>query len=290
MELRNRFNVGEFAVLVELVPPKGVDISGMVKTAGKIGDKVTAFVVADMAAAVMHMSALGAAMILQQKGFQAVMQVCCRDRNRLALQGDLLAAYAGGVTSLMAVTGENLRYGDHHEAAAVDDLDLIGLIEAAGSLGQGKDLSGAELAGSPRFFCGTAVNVGLRDAELAAEVGEMNRRAEAGAGFFVTTPVFDPDTITPFRQMVDIRAHNVVPTVMLLKSLGMARYIQRNVSHIRISDEIISRLQKAPDKTKESLRIARETIAALREAGFKGVLISPMGWEENLPELFEQVD
>lgn len=109
MELRNRFNVGEFVVLVELVPPKGVDISGMVKVAGKIGDKVTAFVVPDMAAAVMRMSALGAAMILRQKGFQAVMQVCCRDRNRLAVQGDLLAAYAGGVTSLMAVAGEDLR-------------------------------------------------------------------------------------------------------------------------------------------------------------------------------------
>jgi methylenetetrahydrofolate reductase (NADPH) len=290
MELRNRFNVGEFVVLVELVPPKGVDISGMVKVAGKIGDKVTAFVVPDMAAAVMRMSALGAAMILQQKGFRAVMQVCCRDRNRLALQGDLLAAYAGGVTSLMAVSGEDLRYGDHHEATAVDDLDLIGLIETVGTLRGGKDLSGAELAGEPRFFCGTTVNVGLGDGDLAAEVAELNRRAAAGAEFFVTTPVFDPAAIEPFRQLVDIRRHRVVPTVMLLKSIGMARYIQRNMAHIRISDEIISRLQKAPDKTKESLRIARETIAALREADFKGVLISPMGWEENLPELFEHVD
>lgn len=290
MELRNRFNVGEFVVLVELVPPKGVDISGMVKVAGKIGDKVTAFVVPDMAAAVMRMSALGAAMILQQKGFQTVMQVCCRDRNRLALQGDLLAAYAGGVTSLMAVAGEDLRYGDHHEAAAVDDLDLIGLIEAVGTLRGGKDLAGAELTGEPRFFCGTTVNVGLGEGDLAAEVAEMNRRAAAGAEFFVTTPVFDPAAIGAFCRQVDIRRHRVVPTVMLLKSLGMARYIQRNMTHIRISDEIISRLQKAPDKTKESLRIARETIAALREANFRGVMISPMGWEENLPELFEQVD
>ncbi len=290
MELRNRFNVGEFVVLVELVPPKGVDISAMVKMAGKIGDKVTAFVVPDMAAAVMRMSALGAAMILRQKGHRTVLQVCCRDRNRLALQGDLLAAYAGGITSLMAVAGEDLRYGDHHEATAVDDLDLIGLIEAVGTLRRGRDLSGAELTGEPRFFCGTTVNAGLVEAALEAEVDEMNRRAAAGAEFFVTTPVFDLAAVASFCERIDIRRHNVVPSVMLLKSIGMARYIQRNMPHIRLPDEIVTRLQKAPDKTKESLRIARETIAALREADFKGVLISPMGWEENLPELFEQVE
>jgi methylenetetrahydrofolate reductase (NADPH) len=290
MELRNRFSVGEFTVLVELVPPKGVDISGMTKVAAKISDRVTAFVVPDMAAAVMRMSALGVAMILQHKGMQTVLQVCCRDRNRLALQGDLLSAYAGGVTSMMAVAGEELAYGDHYDAAAVNDLDLVALIRAVGTLRQGRDLSGAELDGAPRFFCGTTVNAGLRDEALAAELEEMKRRAEAGAEFFVTTPVFDLEAVDDFVRQADIRRHNLVPSVMLLKSLGMARYIQRNMAHIHIPGEVVERLQKAPDKTKESLRIARETITAIREAGFKGVMISPMGWEENLPELFEHLD
>ena len=290
MELRNRFDVGEFAVLVELVPPKGVDISGMVRVATKIGERVTAFVVPDMGAAVMRMSALGAALILQGKGLQAVMQVCCRDRNRLALQGDLLAAYAGGVTSLMAVAGEDLRFGDHHQAVAVDDLDLFRLIEAVGSLQQGRDLSGAPLEGAPRFLCGTTVNVGLKNEALAAELAEMNRRAEAGAGFFVTTPIFDLEAIGDFARQVDVRRQTVVPTVMLLKSIGMARYIQRNMGHIHIPGETINRLQKAADKTKESLSIARETISQIREAGYKGVMISPMGWEDKLPELFEHLN
>ena len=290
MELRNRFDVGAFAILVELVPPKGVDISGMLRVATRMADRVTALVVPDMGAAVMRMSALGAAMILQGRGLQAVMQVCCRDRNRLALQGDLLAAYAGGITSLMAVAGEDLRFGDHHQAAAVNDLDLMGLIEAVGILARGQDLSGAPLEGAPRFLCGTTVNVGLKDAALLAELAEMNRRAEAGAGFFVTTPVFDLEAIGTFAAQVDIRQRNMVPTVMLLKSLGMARYIQRNMPHIHLPAALVDRLQKAPDKTKESLRIARETILAIREAGFKGVMLSPMGWEEYLPELFEHLE
>ncbi len=290
MELRNRFDVGVFAILVELVPPKGVDISGMLRVAGRLADRVTAFVVPDMGAAVMRLSALGAAMLLQGRGLRTVMQVCCRDRNRLALQGDLLAAYAGGVTSLMVVAGEDLRFGDHHQAAAVNDLDLMELIEAVGVLAAGKDLSGAPLEGAPRFLCGTTVNVGLRDAALDAELDQMHCRAEAGAGFFVTTPVFDLESIGPFTARADIRRLNLVPTVMLLKSLGMARYIQRNMGHIHLPAALIERLQKAPDKTRESLRIARETITAIREAGFKGVLISPMGWEDHLPELFEHLE
>ncbi len=290
MELRNRFDVGAFAILVELVPPKGVDISGMLRVASRIAERVTAFVIPDMGAAVMRMSALGTAMILQSKGMQTVMQVCCRDRNRLALQGDLLAAYAGGITSLMAVAGEDLRFGDHHQAAAVNDLDLMGLIEAVGVLARGQDLSGAPLEGAPRFLCGTTVNVGVREAALSAELEEMARCTAAGAEFFVTTPVFDLDAIASFAGQIDIRQRNLVPTVMLLKSLGMARYIQRNMPHIHLSGDLIDRLQKCPDKTKESLRIARETIVAVREAGFKGVMISPMGWEDHLPELFEHLE
>lgn len=290
MDLRNRFDVGEFAVLVELVPPKGVDISGMVRAATKIGGQVTAFLVPDMGAAVMRMSALGGAMILRNKGLQAVMQVCSRDRNRLALQGDLLAAYAGGVTSIVAVGGEDLAYGDHHQAKAVDDIDLVELIAAVTTLRGGKDLSGADLAGTPRFLCGTTVNAGLRDDALEAELAEMDRRAEAGAEFFITTPIFDLEAMAPFLERVDRRRRNLVPTIMMLKSVGMARYIQRNMPHLHISGELIQRLQKAPDKTKESLRIARETIVQIREAGFKGVLVSPMGWEDHLPELFEHLD
>jgi 5,10-methylenetetrahydrofolate reductase len=130
----------------------------------------------------------------------------------------------------------------------------------------------------------------LKDEALLAELAEMNRRAEAGAGFFVTTPVFDLEAISPFAAQVDIRQRNMVPTVMLIKSLGMARYIQRNMPHIHLPGALVDRLQKAPDKTKESLRIARETILAIREAGFKGVMLSPMGWEEYLPELFEHLE
>ncbi len=285
MHLKNRLDVGEFAVLVEMAPPKGIDISRMVFIAEKIRSKVAAVVVPDMTAAVMRMSPLGAAMILQSKGLETVMQVCCRDRNRLALQGDLLAAYAGGISNVMIVDGQDLAFGDHHQAKAVDDIDGLQLAEALGGLCAGKDMAGTELLGAPAFFFGAEINPGLQGSELERELEKLSRFREAGAGFFITTPIFDLAAMENLADKVDVREANLIPTVMMLKSVGMARYIQRNMPHFHLSDELIRRLQKAPDKVKEAIQVARETLGALREAGFKGAMLAPMGWEQKLPEV-----
>lgn len=283
--MKNRFDVGEFAVLVEMAPPKGIDISQMVFVAEKIRSKVAAVVVPDMTAAVMRMGPLGAAMILQSKGLETVMQICCRDRNRLALQGDLLAAYAGGISNIMIVEGQDLALGDHHQAKAVDDIDGLELARAIEGLSEGKDMAGTELLGAPAFFFGAEVNPGLADAELDREMERLEQYRKAGAGFFITTPVFDLAALEKLSARVDVRRINLIPTVMLLKSVGMARYIQRNMPHFYLQDELIRRLQKSADKNKEAIRIAREMLAAIREAGFKGAMITPMGWEQKLPEI-----
>lgn len=287
MHLKNRFDVGDFAVMVELVPPKGIDLSKLITVAEKLRGKVAAVVVPDMTAAVMRMSALGCAMILQSKGLETVLQVCCRDRNRLALQADLLGAYGCGITSIMPVKGEDITFGDHHQAKAVDDLNRQSLLSAIQNMAQGKDLAGAELTGAPQFFCGSSVNIGVNGAALEAELNRVKQEMDAGVGFFITSPIFDPGSVDGFLEKFDLNQTKVVPKIMMLKSIGMARYIQRNMPHIHVPNELISRFQRAPDKSREAINMAKETMEALKERGFHGVLIEPMGWEDKLPELVE---
>lgn len=287
MRLQNRLDVGEFALLAELEPPKGVDISRMVTAATKSQKMVTAFVIPDMGAGVMRMSALGGAMLLQAKGIDTVVQVACRDRNRLALQGDLLAAYGCGITNVMAVKSEAIEYGDHPEAKPVDDLDQEGLLKAIKTLEEGRDLSGNALIGKPSFFCGATVNPGVGEDELAAEIERFEQQREAGVDFFITAPIFDLEAIEPFLKAVDFQAAKIIPTVMLLKSVGMARYIQRNMPHYHLPQSIVTRIQKSTEKPKEALRIAREAIEAIRTYGFRGAQVAPMGWEDKLAELLD---
>ena len=285
MHLKNKFDIGEFAILAELEPPKGVDISMMLNNATRVKGVVDAFVVPEMSNAVMRMSSLGAAMILQKKGMETVMQVCCRDRNRIALQADLLAAYGCGITNVMAVTGEDPSFGDHHQAKAVYDIDLFELLQTIQTLQNGRDMAGVELSGSPQFIIGSTVNSGVKVEDLEQELAEMNKKIEAGAQFFITPPLFDIATIEPFLKNIDHRQVNLIPTVLLLKSIGMARYIDRNLDHVHIPENLIKRIQKAPDKVRECIQIAGEMVARLKAEGFSGVMISTIGWENRLPEI-----
>jgi methylenetetrahydrofolate reductase (NADPH) len=146
-------------------------------------------------------------------------------------------------------------------------------------------MAGVELAGAPQFLVGAAVNSGAPAHELDREVVEMRKKVEAGARFFVTPPVFDLNALEAFRQRVSEFDVHLIPTVLLLKSLGMARYLQRHMANVTVPGGLIQRLQKAPDKVRECTRVAAETMVALREARYSGVLISTLGWEQKLPEI-----
>lgn len=289
MLFKEKLECGRFVLLAEMEPPKGVDISAMTRNATRIKGKVDALVVPEMSNAVMRMSALGGCLLLQNIGMETIMQVCCRDRNRLALQGDLLAANAGGINAVMAVTGEDPGYGDHHQAKAVYDISVPELLETINTLRSGHDMSGIELEGAPDFVVGSTVNAGLKGDLLYAELAEMKSKQEKGVRFFITPPLFDIDSIKPFLDHVDLSTTRIIPTVLLLKSLGMARYMARNVTHVHIPDPIISRLQKAPDKVRECIHIAAETICAIKEKGFCGVVISTIGWENKIPDILERL-
>jgi 5,10-methylenetetrahydrofolate reductase len=285
MQLKRKFESGEFAILAEMEPPKGVDTSRMVANARRIKDDVDAFLVPEMSNAVMRMSSLGAAMILQKQGMEAVIQICCRDRNRLALQADLLAAFGCGIPNVMAVTGEDPSYGDHHQARAVNDIDIFELLQTIRELQNGKDMAGIELDGSPIFTVGSTANAGAKGKSPELELEEMNKKIAAGTQFFITPPLFDVGAIEPFLKRVDRTKTIIIPTVLLLKSLGMARYIARNMKDVDIPDEMIERIRKAPDKVRECIRIAAELVTSLKREGFNGVLLATLGWEDKLPEI-----
>ena len=289
MTLKAKIDEGGFAILAEMEPPKGVDVSKMTEKAIRLKGRVDALVVPEMSNAVMRMSALGGAMILQSKGLETVMQVNCRDRNRIALQADLLAAHGCGIANVMAVTGEDPSYGDQHQARSVYDIDLMDLLGVINTLCQGKDMAGIELAGAPEFLVGSTSDAGAKGKSLELELEEMKKKADAGARFFITPPVFETAAIVPFVKKAQALQVAIIPTVMLLKSLGMARYMAKNMGHIAMPDELIKRLQKAPDKVKECTLVASETVRALKEEGFSGVMIATIGWEHKLPEILERV-
>jgi len=289
MSLKQKLETGEFAVLVEMEPPKGVDVSAMVANAQKVKGIVDAFVVPEMRNAVMRMSSLGSGMILQSKGMDVIIQVNCRDRNRLALQADLLAANGCGIQNVMVVRGEDPSFGDHHQARAVHDIDLPELLEAIQGLQNGRDMAGIELNGAPIFLVGSTVDAGARDKSPELIREEMDQKRDAGAQFFITPPLFDISTIKPFLKRADGTKSKIIPTVLLLKSLGMARYISRNVNNTFIPDELIQRLQTAPDKVSECIKIASEMVETLKKEGFCGVQLSTIGWEDKLPEILKGV-
>ncbi len=273
-------------VLAEMDTPKGVDISELITNARRVKGRVDAVVIPDMADGMMRMSALGGAMIMQQQGVEAIIHVFCRDRNRMALQGDLLAAHVLGIQNLLVVRAEEMAHGDHRDAKTVDDLDELSLLGAVRSLQEGVDLAGFDLKGSPRFTAGCTLSPSADDASFAVELETAQKKVDAGASFIITPPVFDLAHFAASAEKIKALGVPVIATVFLLKSVGIARYIATNEPGARISEETIKRIRKSPDRETEGLRIAGETIAGLKNL-VQGVHIVTLGWEHQLPAILD---
>jgi methylenetetrahydrofolate reductase (NADPH) len=288
MALQERIKSGKFVVLGEFEPPKGADFSPLLKSANLTKGRLDAILVPEMANAVLKASSLGGCAFFQKEGIETVFQICCRDRNRLALQADVLAAGALGIRNIMAVTGEDIRFGDHPQARTVNDLDLLELLQAIQQIQKGKDLAGIELKGSPKFSLGSTIDAGAPGGLLDIELENLNQKIDFGVEYVVTNPIFDLRSFQQFVKRVDTTKVGVVPTILLLKSAGMARYIDRNIRGISIPSDMIRGIQKAPDKVKECIRIAAELVSRMKEMGMAGVLISTAGWEDRLPQILDE--
>jgi methylenetetrahydrofolate reductase (NADPH) len=289
MPLQDKIRSGRFAILGEFEPPKGTDFSSLLKHANMARGRVDAFLVPEMANAVLKASSLGGCAFLEREGIETVFQVSCRDRNRLALQADILAAGALGIKNIMAVAGEDIHLGDHPQARTVHDLDLMELFETLQRLQNGKDMGGIELRGVPRFCMGSTIDTGAAGGLLDIELEHLDRKIGYGVEFAVTNPVFDLRRFEQFIKRVDTKKIAVIPTVLLLKSAGMARYIDRNIKGISIPSEMIRNIQKAPDKPWECVKIAGQIISRIKALGMAGVLISTVGWEDKLPQILDEV-
>jgi 5,10-methylenetetrahydrofolate reductase len=169
----------------------------------------------------------------------------------------------------------------------VYDLDLIELLETIQKFKAGKDSAGIELAGVPRFLIGSTINAGAMGGALDINLQNLEKMVELGVRFAITTPVFDLHQFQQFVKRIDTEKIAVIPTVLMLKSAGMARYIDRNIKHISIPPDIIRDIQKAPDKRKKCIQVAADLTSALKEMGMVGVMISAMGWEDKLPQVLD---
>jgi methylenetetrahydrofolate reductase (NADPH) len=288
MPLQERIRSGRFVVLGEFEPPKGADFSVLLKNANLCRGRVDAIVIPEMANAVLKASSLGGCAYFQKEGIETIFQVCCRDRNRLALQADILAASALGIKNIMAVPGEDIRYGDHPQARVVNDLDLIGLLETVQKLQKGRDLAGIDLKGRPSFCIGSTIDTGAPGGLLTIELENLKKKMELGVEYVITNPIFDLRRFDHFIKRIDSGKIAVIPTVLLLKSAGMARYIERNIKGISIPPETITRIQKASDKVRECVSVAAGIVTRIKEMGMAGVLISTVGWEDKLPLILDE--
>lgn len=286
MSFNAKLTSGERVILAEMDTPKGVDISGMVSHARFLKSRVDAVVLPDLDTGVMHLNALAGGAIMTQQGIEPVIHVYGRDKNRMALQGDLLAAHVLGIHNLMVVQGEEMINGDHPDSKIVDDVDELGILNMIQTLMAGTDLAGFELHGRPEFTCGIAAPPIADDNQLKQAVTDAGQKVTAGAGYIVLQPVFDLDFYEQVISAFSSLNVPVIASVFLLKNVGMARYISINDPSFRLSEDVIRRIRKARDRDTECVAIAGEMIRSLKEIS-QGIKISALGWEDKLPAILD---
>ena len=286
MSLQKKLSTNEFVLLAEMHTPKGVNISRLVNDARRLKGRIDAIVVPDMDNGIMRMSALAGCVLMQQQGMETVMHMYCRDRNRMALQGDALAAHVLGNQNIVVAHSEPMSQSDHSDAKTVDDVDECQLIEALKTLQQGKDMSGFELDGSPDFTIGCTIAPFADSTAANKELALAKEKIDAGASYIITPPIFDLESSSDFLAQACDLGVPVISTVFLIKSLAIAQYIANSDPGSNISDELIRRIRKSSDRELEGIKIAGETISALKEKS-QGVLIQTLGWEHRTPEILD---
>ncbi len=287
MSLQSKLEAGEFVITAEVGPLKGTDTTEIEEVAELLKGRITAANVTDQQSSVMRLGSLTVSHLLLRKGLEPIFQMTCRDRNRIALQSDLLSAWVLGIRNVLAITGDLPALGDHPQAKPVYDLDSVQLLRTISRLNEGYDLAGNELQGKPSFFPGAVVKV-ESDTEAAMELQlvKMEKKINAGARFFQTQAVYDVDHFAKFMKRVEGFGVPVLAGIIPLKSAGMARFMNRNVSGVFVPEELIERMAEAEDKTQTGIDIAANLIRELKDL-CHGVHIMAIGWEKKVPAILE---
>lgn len=285
MRLTELFTDDRFVITSEAGPPKGVDTTKMLEEVDLLLGKADAFNVTDQQSSVMRLGSLAVSSLLKQRGAEPIFQVTCRDRNRIALQSDLLSAHVLGVENVLCLTGDYVSLGDHPGAKPVFDLDSVSLIQTARTLCGGHDLAGKGLAGKPDFCIGAVVSPGAGPLEL--QVIKMENKLRAGAQFFQTQAIYDIDQFSEFMKQIEHVDAPVLGGIILLKSAGMARFMNRNVAGVHVPEHLIDRMDESKDKVATSIEIAAELVGGMKDL-CQGVHIMALGWEKWVPDVLTQ--
>ena len=293
-QLQDRLKSGQFTVTGEIGPPKGTNVGPCLHEAEQyLKGRVVAVNVTDIQTAVMRTGSMVMCHLLRDRGIEPIFQMVCRDRNRLALQSDLLSASVLGIENVLALTGDHVVMGDHRDAKPVYDLDSVGLLQAMSLLESGKDLgcdfkgNPNQLDGTPKFFKGCCTTPCSPDPE--AQVIKLEKKAAAGAQFVQTQAVYDPATFEKFMKRIEHIKIPVLVGIVVLKSAGMAKYMNRSVPGVQVPEAIIKELTAAP---KESLKKVAAEIAARLVRQMKGMCqgahLMTLGWDDTVPDILAQ--
>ena len=286
MRITELFDNGEFVVTAEVGPPKGIHIEHLVEEAKTYLSGITAVNITDNQSSVMRMGSLPTCVAMKNAGLTPIFQVTCRDRNRLGLQSDLLGAAMLGIDNILCLTGDHTTLGDHPGAKPVFDLDSVSLLHTVSQLEKGVDLGGNALVGEPPKFAKGAVVSPCSDS-VDAQLAKMERKVMAGADYFQTQAVFEPEKFIRFMEQAKQFGKPVQLGVIIPKSAAMAKFMNNNVAGIHVPQEMIDAL--AADKERAKAGITGVEIAAkiIKECKpyCQGVHIMALGWESKVPEL-----
>src|SRR4030043_438333 len=283
---REALNSGKFVVTSEIGPPKGTNLEKMLHHIDILKDKVDAINVTDHPSAVMRFPPLGGCLAIKEKGGGAIMQMPCRDRNRMALEADLLFAYSRGIRNVLCLTGDAVPVGDHKEAKGVFDFYSLQLLKAVHQMMSGQDMGGNKLEGSVEFCIGAIVTPEARPIE--PQLIKFEKKIAAGADFFQTQAIYDLENFTRFMAYARKLNTKILAGIVLLSSARMAKYMTDNVPGIFVPQTLIDELSGVPKEQMlaKGIEIAGRTIAALKKGAVcDGVHIMAIGKEEVVPDI-----
>ena len=283
---RTALQSGKFVVTSEVAPPKGTNLEKMLHHIELLKDRVDGMNVTDHQSSVMRFPSLGGALLVKENGGEPILQMTCRDRNRLALQADLMFASSRGINNVLCLTGDSIILGDHPEAKSVFDLDSSQLLDTIRRMEKGKDLSGNDLDGAVEFCAGAIVTPEANP--LEPQLIKFEKKIEAGAEFIQTQAVYDLDNFQKFMDYAEQFDVKILAGVILLTSAGMARFMNKNVAGVRVPKELISEMAAAPKGRAVStgIEIAGRMIKRIKDENMcDGVHIMAIGREELVPDI-----
>ena len=283
---KEALNSGKFVITSEIGPPKGTNIEKMHHHIDLLKDKVDGMNVTDHQSSVMRFPSIGGCLAVKEQGGEPILQMTCRDRNRLALQADLLLAYTRGIGNVLCLTGDAVPVGDHKEAKGVFDLDSLQLLMTIRQMESGKDLGGNDLDGVVEFCAGAIVTPEANP--IGPQLIKFEKKIEAGAEFFQTQAIYDLDNFASFMQHARQFPVKILAGIVLLTSARMAKFMTENVPGIFVPQNLIDELAAAPkgEALSKGIEIAGRMVAALKKDSIcDGVHIMAIGKEEVVPDI-----